>query len=124
MFVVIERLVCLASIHGKLVSTEGGGTVSAGLPILETKSPQPFLFGESIIERTMQYIKNRTECIDNTFLETERRIAIPSISKTGSAYLRQCVTRRCQTRKLTGPNLLLIIYGYKKLFLVKIRLYF
>jgi hypothetical protein len=44
---------------------------------------------KSIIERTMQYIKDRTECFDNTFLATDRRVAISSISKTGSAYLRQ-----------------------------------
>jgi hypothetical protein len=28
-----------------------------------------------------------------TFLATERRVAISPISKTGSAYLRQCVKR-------------------------------
>jgi hypothetical protein len=29
-----------------------------------------------------------------TFLAAERRVAISSISETGSAYLRQCIARR------------------------------
>ena len=58
---VAERFVAgLVKTHGKhAVSTDGGNLVSAKHEIPETKAPYPFIFKKSLIERTMQYIKDR-----------------------------------------------------------------
>ena len=86
MFVAERFIAGLASIHGKHpVSTDGG-----------TWYPQAGRFlRKSIIERTVQHIKEGQNVLMITLLATERKVAISSISKTGLAYLRQCVTRRC-----------------------------
>ena len=42
------------------------------------------------------------QCFGDYFPCSKKRVAIPSMSKTGLAHLRQCITRRCQTLKLTG----------------------
>ena len=47
------------------------------------------LKGQCSTSRTGQNV------LTTIFLAAERRVAISSISKTGSAYLRQCITRKC-----------------------------
>ncbi|HXT84669.1 MAG TPA: hypothetical protein VN704_10150 [Verrucomicrobiae bacterium] len=41
--------------------------ISSSIPISETKTSYPSSFEKSIIERTMQYIKDRTERFDDYF---------------------------------------------------------
>ncbi len=41
--------------------------VSSSLPVPETEASHAFSFEKSLIERTMQYIKDRTECFDDYF---------------------------------------------------------
>ena len=61
--------------------------VSAGMPVPETESSYSFPFEKSIIERTMQYIKDRTECFDDYFPCSRKKGCNFTISKTGSTYL-------------------------------------
>ncbi len=72
MFVVAERFIAdLINIHGKhpIVSTgDGGGTwYPQAYPFLELEHHIHSSYEKSIIERTIQYIKDRTESFDNYF---------------------------------------------------------
>jgi putative transposase len=68
MFVVAERFYRILSIFEiHLVSTDGGGTwypMACQIPKLNHHTHSPF--EKSIIERTMQYVKDWTECLDET----------------------------------------------------------
>ena len=89
MFVAERFIASLSKIHGKhSVSTDGGTWYPQACRFLKLNHHIHSPLEKSIIERTMQYIKDRTECFDNAFLATERRVAISCISNIGSAYLR------------------------------------
>ena len=59
----------LVDIHGKLpVSTDGGGTwYPQACKFLKLDHNIHSSYEKSIIEKTIQYIKDRTECFDDYF---------------------------------------------------------
>ena len=66
MFVAEKFLSGLANIHGKHpVSTDGGTWYSKACKFLRLKHHLHSSLEKSLIERTMQYIKDRTECFDD-----------------------------------------------------------
>ncbi len=71
MFVVAERFIAdLINIHGKhpIVSTNDGGTwYPQACKFLKLDHHIHSTLEKSIIERTIQYIKDRTESFDNYF---------------------------------------------------------
>ena len=90
MFVAERFLDSLIKIHGKHpVSTDGGTWYPQACQFLKLKHHIHSSYEKSIIERTIQYIKDRTiECFDDYFLVIEKkRIVISIMSKTGLTYL-------------------------------------
>src|SRR5215210_2043659 len=68
MLVAEKFLSGLVKIHGKhTVSTDGGTWYPQACRFLNLKPHLHSSFEKSIIERTMQYIKDRTECFDDYF---------------------------------------------------------
>jgi putative transposase len=69
MFVVEERFISsVIQIHGKHpVSTDGGTWYPQACRFLNLKHHLHSSYEKSIIERTMQFIKDRTECFDDYF---------------------------------------------------------
>jgi putative transposase len=58
----------MVQIHGKHpVSTDGGTWYPQACKFLNLKHHIHFSMAKSLIERTMQYIKDRTECFDDYF---------------------------------------------------------
>jgi len=67
-FVAERFLSGLIRIHGKhAMSTDGGTWYSQACRFLRLEHHLHSSFEKSIIERTMQYIKDRTECFDDYF---------------------------------------------------------
>jgi putative transposase len=66
---IVERFISgLVNIHGKhLVSTDGGTWYPMACKLLRLKHHIHSSFKNSLIERTMQYIKDRTGCFDDYF---------------------------------------------------------
>ncbi len=66
---VAERFIAgLVKVYGKHpVSTDGGTWYPQACRFLRLKHCLHSPFGKSIIERTIQYIKDRTECFDDNF---------------------------------------------------------
>ncbi|MBA3286187.1 MAG: IS6 family transposase [Nitrosopumilus sp.] len=68
MFVAERFIAGLASIHGKHpVSTDGGTWYPQACRFLKLDHHIHSSYEKSLIERTMQYIKDRTECFDDYF---------------------------------------------------------
>ena len=68
MFVAERCLSGLVKVHGKHpVSTDGGTWYPMACRFLKLKHHLHSSFEKSLIERTMQYIKDRTECFDDYF---------------------------------------------------------
>ena len=68
MFVAERFIAGLARIHGKHpVSTDGGTWYPQACRFPEAKSPYPSPSEKSIVERTMQCVKDMTECFDDYF---------------------------------------------------------
>ena len=68
MFVAEKFLSGLVRVHGKHpVSTDGGTWYPQACRFLELKHHIHSPLEKSLIERTMQYIKDRTECFDDYF---------------------------------------------------------
>ena len=68
MFVAERFLSSLIKIHGNHpVSTDGGTWYPQACGFLKVDHHIHSPFEKSIIERTMQYIKDRTECFDDYF---------------------------------------------------------
>jgi len=68
MFVAERFLSGLVKIHGNHpVSTDGGTWYSQACGFLKVDHHIHSPFKKSIIERTMQYIKDRTKCFDDYF---------------------------------------------------------
>lgn len=58
----------LVKIHGKhSISTDGGTWYPKGYKFLELKHRIHSSYEKSLIEGTIQYIKDRTECVDDYF---------------------------------------------------------
>ncbi len=58
----------LARVHGKHpISTDGGTWYPMACRLLKLKHHLHSSFEKSLVERTMQYIKDRTECFDDYF---------------------------------------------------------
>jgi len=73
--------------YGKnIVSTDGGTWYPQACRFLKLKHPLHSPLEKSLIERTIQYIKDRTECFDDYF-PCQRKNAIFFISETGLTYL-------------------------------------
>ena len=63
-----KGLSCLASIHGKHpVSTDGGTWYPQACRFLKLNHHIHSPLEKSLVERTIQYIKDRTECFDDYF---------------------------------------------------------
>jgi putative transposase len=88
MFVAEKFLSGLVRIHGKRpVSTDGGGTLyPQACKFLKLTHRTHSPFEKSLIERTMQHIKDRAEGLMTTF-HAGRQGATFTMSKTGSACL-------------------------------------
>ena len=71
MFVVAERCISdLVKLHGKhSVSTDSGLWYPQACKFLKLKHHIHSPFEKSLIERTMQYIKDKTECFDDYSLQ-------------------------------------------------------
>ena len=68
MFVAERCLSGLVKVHGKHpISTDGGTWYPMACRFLKLKHHLHSSFEKSLIERTMQYIKDRTECFDDYF---------------------------------------------------------
>ena len=68
MFVAERCLSGLVKVHGKHpISTDGGTWYPMACRFLKLKHHLHSSFEKSLIERTMQYIKDRTECYDDYF---------------------------------------------------------
>ena len=95
MFVTEKFIAGLIKAHGKhAVSTDGGTWYPQACRFLKLNHHTHSHLVKSTIERAKQYIKDRTDVLTTIFLAAERRVAISSISNTGSAYLRQRITRK------------------------------
>ena len=93
---VAERFIFgLVKAHGKHpVSTDGGTRYPQACRFLILNHHIHSPFEKSLIERTMQYIKDRTEGFDDYFPCSRKQDAAFTMSKIGSNCLQECTTRR------------------------------
>ena len=93
---VAERFIFgLVKAHGKHpVSTDGGTWYPQACRFLNLNHHIHSPFEKSLIERTMQYIKDRTEGFDDYFPCSRKQDAAFTMSKIGSNCLQECTTRR------------------------------
>jgi putative transposase len=77
MLIVAERFIAsLINRHGKHpVSTDGGTWYPQACKFLKLEHHLHSSFGKSVIERTMQYLKDRTESFDDYFHAKERNVS-------------------------------------------------
>jgi len=75
MFVAEERFISsVIQIHSKRpVSTDGGTWYPQACRFLNLKHHLHSSYEKSIIERTMQFIKDRTECFDNDYFPCKKK---------------------------------------------------
>ncbi|WP_458721609.1 hypothetical protein [Candidatus Nitrosocosmicus sp. R] len=102
---IAERFISgLIKIHGKhVVSTDGGTWYPMACRFLKLKHHINSSFEKSLIERTMQYIKDRTEGFDDYFPCSKEKCKLDHVKNWLNLFVKY-TTRRCQTPKLTAPN--------------------
>jgi putative transposase len=90
MFVIVERcLLGLVKIHGNhSVSTDGERTwYPQSCRFLKLKHHLHSPFEKSLVKRTMQYIKDRTESLDDDYFPCKKKNCKLKHVKTGQIYL-------------------------------------
>ena len=99
MFVAERFLSGLINSHGKLpVSTDGGTWYPMASRFLGLKHHLHSPYEKSMIERTMQYVKDRTECFDDYF---------------------PCRTRKCKLEHVRNWLNLFVDYHNKEIIILK-----
>jgi len=88
---VAERFIAsLINTYGKHpVSTDGGTWYPQACKFLKLKHHTHFLFEKSIIERTMQYIKDRTEGFDDYFPCRKKKCKLKHVKNWFKLFISQ-----------------------------------
>jgi putative transposase len=94
----------VVKIHGKHpLSTDGGTWYQMSCRFLGLKHHLHSSLEKSIIERTMQYIKDRTESFDDYFPCRKENCKLKHVLNWMNLFV-SYITRRWFSLKLTGPK--------------------